>query len=841
MNINPVKHSTLPAEATRAWHIVPFAGQHHAELEAAERAFAQAVRSASGPVPLAPWLAPSSALHRSAYIVDTVQRATRVACGDAPATFRAQGQVSALRADAVFMCAGVGEQYLGMAEGLYASAPQFRAELDACDEILRRQHGLELLTLLYPAGRPVRATEVDSTVTPLDLRALMGASASGEAHILSATRIGIAHPALFAIEYALAKWWMANGIQPAAMIGHSLGEYVVACLCGVMSLADALRAVVARAALIERIESGAMLAVALSPEQLAPLLPARVSLSAINASKLCVVAGPAAPLDELRARLAARGIAHRAVHASHAFHSSLMQAISKDIEQLFTTIPLHAPHTPYISNLTGTWITAEQATSARYWARHSCETVRFADGIDTLRRSHFQHYIEIGVGHALVSFVREQCRDDEHPALVVQSLPGAHERLPDEFVVARAQAELWCAGIASSWDHAAMLTSGDCASLPPAAPLPQSDQRPMDELEALLATLWCDNLGVERVDRHDHYFRLGGNSLQALKLAGRIRDELAVPFNVRVLFQFPVFTQFVVAVEHALAAALDDDAPPLMAANAELDREATAITLPNGLTVHQFNPEETKHFYHDIFDGKVYERNGIVIGADDVIFDVGANVGLFSLYASGRGERTQLYAFEPAPPVFALLQKNLASLGARAQLFNVGVSDQAGQLELTYYPLSTGMSSFHADVADEQAVLGAIIANQFAQSELGGAEATTATEELLELRFTKRHFTCAIRTLSDVIDEHGVERIDLLKIDVQKSEAAVLNGIAARHWPRIRQVVVETHDIDGRIDAICALLRKQGFTVSWQQDALYRGSNIYNLYAKRDSLAATSE
>lgn len=840
------------APNSRSWQIFPACGSSKAELDAAVATLERALLQHGGAAALADASlafqadADSSPL-RCALIVDSAECAAWVP----DQRYRLDDRVRPGASDVAFMFAGVGEQYVGMAERLYATERIFKAVLDDCASRLEAQGGLQLLSKLYPPGLPPRRTEMATKPGAIDLRAMLRRDEPADQRVEHAKATDFAHPALFSVEYALAKLWMSWGIEPAAMIGHSLGEYVAACISGVLSIDDALRVVSERARLIGRVEAGGMWGVALAADDLAPLLPAGISISAINAPGLSVVAGELGRLEMLGAALTARGVAHRAVNAGHAFHSVLMEPLRADIEDLFREVTLHVPAIPYVSNLTGDWIRADDATNPRYWARHSCETVLFGAGVETLHAAGFANFLEIGPGHVLASFVRQQLACVDPQALcVVQSVPAAREDVPDDFTIARSLATLWCRGVLTDWTAYAGVVEGskgvagrDAAPEawhqdPAADPADEGVAAPVGELEEMLAQLWCEALNRSRVGRMDNFFRLGGNSLLGMKLITRLRNNFSLELPIRTLFQFPVLADFAEVVESMLLADLGDAAPGngpgrVDASGFVADPTATSVILPNGLNVLQFNRGETDHFYHDIFDGHVYARNGIVIEHDAVIFDVGANIGLFSLYASTRGKNAQIYAFEPAPPVFALLCRNLEPIGSRARLFNVGVADKPGRASLTYYPLSTGMSSFHADLAEEKKALDAIIRNQSAQSEAGLDEVMSSVDELLELRLASRTFECEVLTISDVIERYGIERIDLMKIDVQKSEAAVLAGIADRHWPLVRQIVVETHDIDGRLKEVAEKLERAGFVVTHEQDELYRGSNIYNVYASR--------
>ncbi len=206
---------------------------------------------------------------------------------------------------------------------------------------------------------------------------------------------------------------------------------------------------------------------------------------------------------------------------------------------------------------------------------------------------------------------------------------------------------------------------------------------------------------------------------------------------------------------------------------------------------------------------------------------------MFTLFAAREARGVKVYSFEPAPPLFAILQRNAESHKTGAQLFNYGLSDQEKTSQFTFYPQSSGMSSFHANLEEERQVLNAIIHNQQRANMAGMEHIGAYSNEILNLRFAAQTFTCRLRRLSDVIAEQGVSQIDLLKIDVQKCEREVLDGLAKSDWPKIRQIAIEVHDLDGRLAQMVALLESNGYVVHCEQDPLYEGTILYNVYAKK--------
>ena len=257
------------------------------------------------------------------------------------------------------------------------------------------------------------------------------------------------------------------------------------------------------------------------------------------------------------------------------------------------------------------------------------------------------------------------------------------------------------------------------------------------------------------------------------------------------------------------------------------------VRLPNGLEVAFQSVTEVEHFYHDIFEAGCYLRHGIRLEPAAHGVDAGANVGMFTLFAGVSCAAARILSIEPAPPLVRLLGWNVRAHRVPATIVNCGVGREATEASFTFYPHSSGMSSFQANVAEEADVL-----RQMLRNGAGGSDVATATwrdtpDELLAARFVAETFTCQLRPLSALIAEHGLDHIDLLKIDVQKSEADVLAGIDAEHWPRIEQIVLEVHDIDDRLRQVTELLAERGFHVAVEQDELLRGSVLFVVFATR--------
>ncbi|WP_199741742.1 type I polyketide synthase [Corallococcus sp. CA047B] len=327
----------------------------------------------------------------------------------------------------VFMFPGGGAQYLRMGEALYAQEPVFREHFDACAALLKRHAGLNLHDIVYPART---AEETEGKLT----------------------RTSTALPALFVVEYALAKLWMSWGIEPQAMIGHSVGEYVAACLAGVFSLEDALKLVCERGRLFERLPRGEMVSVSLSEEAMRPLLGDHLSLAALNGPEQCVVAGDSAAVERLVAELGTRGVEFRRLHIDVAAHSHLVEPILPAFGTFLAKLKLGAPTRPFVSGVSGTWITPAEATSPDYWVRHLRHTVRFGQGIQTLLTEPKHVLLEVGPGRTLSSLARLQI-DRASTVLTAASMRSTRETQPDGAFLLTTLGRLWQAGVRIPWSR----------------------------------------------------------------------------------------------------------------------------------------------------------------------------------------------------------------------------------------------------------------------------------------------------------------------------------------------------------------------------------------------------
>ncbi len=437
------------------------------------------------------------------------------------------GAVEGWGASVVFLFPGVGDQYPGMARGLYESEPVFRAEVDRCAEILRPHLGVDVRDALYPAG--TAGVDEAGSGEP-DLRRMLGRDGGEAQEEPSALhRTELAHPAVFVVEYALARAWMARGVVPDCMIGHSLGEYVAATVAGVFALEDALSLVAARARMIDALPPGAMLALPLGPDELLPLLRDGAALAAVNAPGLCTVSGSPGAVAALEEELAGRGVSARRLRASHAFHSAAMEPVSVPLAELVRGTRLRAPSIPFLSNVTGTWITAEQAADPGYWATHLTRVVRFADGLAEALRTPGRIFLEVGPGRTLGTFALHAGAPE---ASVLASLRHAYTRRSDVAYFQETLGRLRASGVPVERS----VEDGDepCGA-PPSTPR----AAPSTATERAVAETWKELLGLPEVGVHDDFFSLGGHSLLAMQILTRLREALGAELSLRDIFEVP--------------------------------------------------------------------------------------------------------------------------------------------------------------------------------------------------------------------------------------------------------------------------------------------------------------
>ena len=269
-------------------------------------------------------------------------------------------------------------------------------------------------------------------------------------------------------------------------------------------------------------------------------------------------------------------------------------------------------------------------------------------------------------------------------------------------------------------------------------------------------------------------------------------------------------------------------------------RQVPVGILPDGSPIVECNPNETRQLFDEIFRRRRYLRHGVQVYDDAVVVDVGANTGMFSLFAHSQARGVRIHAFEPIPPLADVLEANLRLYGVNAVVSRSALGSSFAERSMAFYPRSSLQSSLHADQTADEAVVRGYAHRQAAALPLLSGDNTRqdiseAVESLLQGRFASEQHLVSVQPLSAWIRTQGIGHIDLLKIDVERAELDVLNGIAAEHWPAIRQLVIEIHDIEQRVAHIRALLEGHGFAVTIEQDALFSGSEIFMLYARSDT------
>lgn len=438
--------------------------------------------------------------------------------GEAPASAAQSGSQSGTDRT-VFVFPGQGAQYIGMARGLRECEPVFREHFDACATAFNAEMGFDL-----------RAEIFDGTGRNLE-------------------RTDRAQPALFAVEYALAKLAESYGVRPGALAGHSIGEWVAATLAGVFDLPTAVKAVSMRARLMHASARGVMVAVALGPDAIAEHLGGEVDLAAVNDPGSCVVAGSEQSIRDFQARLAESGIVARRVRTAHAFHSRLMSPVIPEFTAFMSRLEMRPPQIPLLSNVTGTWMSDSEATDPSTWARQIRETVRFSDELGVLLADSNRVVVEMGPGGTLTaSAMRHPNWGAGHRAVRLMRHQAQNRSDHETFLLALGQ--LWAAGVEVDWtprfgsqralvslpgypferakhwveynpaNRMATGGSGETAGAAAAGTAAgAAGPSSASQMEATLQRIWSQCLGIASIDRNTNFFEVGGDSLVAISVA----------------------------------------------------------------------------------------------------------------------------------------------------------------------------------------------------------------------------------------------------------------------------------------------------------------------------------
>ena len=452
----------------------------------------------------------------------------------------------------VFLFPGQGAQYVGMGAELYRQEPVFRRQVDTCCELLADPLKLDLRQVLFPkeSARDEAAERLRQTA--------------------------VTQPALFVIEYACARLWQHWGVRPEAMIGHSIGEYVAACLADVFSFEDALTLVATRGRLMQSVPAGAMLAVHLPESELRSRLGDELEVAARNSPDSAVLSGTSRAVAEVEARWQRDGVECRRLHVSHAFHSGMMEPILEPFRQQVAKVELRPPRIPILSNSSGTWLSDRQAVDPGYWSEQLRRPVLFAAGVSELLSDPRRVFLEVGPGRGLSTLVRHH--PDAEGRQVVSSMRHPRDKRSDTEVLLEALGRLWLTGVTPDWQgfhgdnrrrrlplptypferrrfwiephgqgdagNILAMHSGEAAVTDRQAgpgharpELPADYVAPRNEAEEKIAAIWQGQLGIEPVGVDDDFIELGGDSLLATQVMARVRDELAVELGVADLFE----------------------------------------------------------------------------------------------------------------------------------------------------------------------------------------------------------------------------------------------------------------------------------------------------------------
>ena len=502
----------------------------------------------------------------------------------------------------VFMFPGQGSQYPGMGAELYASEPEYRKWVDTCADMVKADLPRDLREVLYADG-----------------------ANQAEAQTLLTSTV-FAQPAIFTTEFALAKLWLSWGIRPAAMIGHSVGEFVAAGLGGVFSLEDALHLVAARGRMMQELPGGAMLSVRLPESEVRSQLPAALSIAAVNSPALCVVSGPTSEIEQLEQSFTVRGVMARRLHTSHAFHSAMMEPVIAPFAELAKKAALKPSTIPYVSCVSGDWIKPEQCADPLYWARHLREPVRFADGLACLWTMPSLALLEAGPGNTL-STLALQHPGKKADQVVVSSLPDVSRTTHDQETILNALGRLWTSGVQPDWaefhrherlhrvslptypferkryfiepkpagspsrpnsDSITEQVSSQAAtnqSMAEPSTAPSSPASRKERIEQQLLELFQEQSGINaaEIDRSASFMELGFDSLFLTQAA----QELQHKFGVKITFRQLLDQESSVG---ALAAYLDGKLPPEAVPAVPMEKAAAAM-LPAPATAELAPPQ----------------------------------------------------------------------------------------------------------------------------------------------------------------------------------------------------------------------------------------------------------
>jgi len=455
--------------------------------------------------------------------------------------------------DVVFLFPGQGSQYVNMSLDLYKRNPVFRKHLDKCAGILEPMMNVDIRKMLFPEpGREEEAAkQLSNTVNT--------------------------QPAIFSIEYSLAMLWMDLGIKPAAVLGHSMGEFTAACIAGVFDLETALELIALRGSIMQELQPGSMLAVMLPPSGVKEYLNDRLSIAGINTPSSCVVSGEEAAIEAIEKQFDAMDVNTRRLETSHAFHSHMMDPVLGKFRDIVSAMTCSRPSIPIISAVRGDWVSPDEVADPDYWVENIRQPVRFADAVEKLFDRPEWIMLETGPGNTLTSMAKQ------HPGMppeqvLIQSLRHPKMQQDDNVFVMNTLGRLWSCGYPVEWGRIYKDNPVHRISLPTYAfqrvrcwidPVQKGaeilsnraetgnttngdgDSEGLQERNMVdeLTTIWQEFLGIENIKKDDNFFELGGNSLIAIQLFDELKYKLGIQLPLSALFEAPTIEQIAKLIE----------------------------------------------------------------------------------------------------------------------------------------------------------------------------------------------------------------------------------------------------------------------------------------------------
>jgi len=544
----------VPSNIKHSWYILPFSAktesslhlmltrmvnhfQNHPDCEIADAAYTlQTGRNQFS--------------NRAAVIVKD-QQSFAEAVSTQDTYLKVLGKTDKTSRPVAFLFPGQGAQYNGMALKLYSDIPLFRQSIDECLVQFKKYMDNDKY---QKVKNSILSPESDDSINDTE----------------------IAQPAIFMVEYSLAKLWISWGVQPVAFIGHSLGEITAAMFSGVLSLPDACYLVVARGRLMQSTPSGSMTVVLAEEKKVTELIGNDIDISVINAPSVTVVSGEPGKIEKFESIAASHGIECRRLHTNRAFHSRLMDGVLESFDSVVKQIKLSAPKLPCISNVTGTWMTAEEAVSPSYWTNHIRMPVKFSAGLTTLANHKPYIFLEVGPGNTLVTLLKQHQWDNSKDVLSAVSLRHPKQTIDDTAFLFKNLSQLWIYGVNIDWSG---FHAGETLSRVPLPTYPFERQqynilsddhektnkkknnkrkqlfplniigknglkaeKKLKTVEERLADIWKELLGVDSVSYDASFFDLGGHSLLAAHLFERIKIEFEKNLPLSVLIKSPTIS-----------------------------------------------------------------------------------------------------------------------------------------------------------------------------------------------------------------------------------------------------------------------------------------------------------